>query len=532
MTMDRARTRDVPGLEGTAYRLVREIGRGGMGSVHEVQHRALGKLFVMKVLHESLAHREDFALRMQREWRTLARIEHPAIVQVTDAGRTSDGRPFFVMERLEGHTLGDRLARGGPWPAAEAARFMLAVLSGLEAAHRAGAIHRDIKPQNLFLTPRGPKILDFGIVKSRRKGALGMTRSGVAIGTPRYMAPEQAAGLPVDGRADLYACGLVLFEMIAGRDPFSQLKEQAELVGAQISETPPRLDDVCRQAPAPLADLLARWLAKAPEDRPGSARLAQAELEALLPLLDGAAALEARPSPEVTLTLQHGDSTAGATTGSASMPPSNAGAELSAVPGSLETETIPAPGLAREPGSSLAGPGDLSHVPSVTPPPIVPPRRGSASPGRLGVAGLILLSALALGLAALVLTPSPPLLDRSVDLRGRAASYDFHENSPVPAAAAPPLAEGPGLESSADERAAAAPEPAGGPTRPAAERAPNASAERVAEADRAQKAEPLQEPEGVQAVERGQGAGHQRSPVRGPPAGAAPPAPLPGSGLW
>src|SRR5688572_23110751 len=251
MTKDRADRTDVPGLEGTPYRVVREIGRGGMGSVHEVQHRALGKIFVMKVLHESLAHREDFALRMKREWRMLARLEHPAIVQVTDAGQTTEGLPFFVMERLDGQTLAEALHARGRLSPREAAEMMLVVLSGLEAAHRAGAIHRDIKPQNLFLTPRGPKILDFGIAKSKRKRAAFVTRSGVAIGTPRYMAPEQAAGLAVDARTDIYACALVLFEMIAGRDPYAHLGDQAALVSAQINEPAPRLDDVRLDVPAP-----------------------------------------------------------------------------------------------------------------------------------------------------------------------------------------------------------------------------------------------------------------------------------------
>jgi serine/threonine protein kinase len=437
---------EIPGLEGTPYRFVREIGHGGMGSVHEVEHRALGKIFVMKVLHESLAHRDDFALRMKREWRTLARLEHPAIVRVTDAGQTAEGLPFFVMERLEGQTLGEALRARGRFGAAEAIRLVSVVLSGLEVAHRAGAIHRDIKPQNLFLTAEGPKILDFGIAKSMRRGGAFVTRSGVAIGTPRYMAPEQAAGLPVDGRADVYACGLVLFEMIAGQDPFSHLKDQAALVNAQVSEVPVRLDDVC-SAPEALGDLLARFLAKDPADRPFSARLAQLELSALLPLVESDQPGTPSAVPASLSRVRRDDeSTAGNSGLSSSLPPS-ASFEFSPARPPVGASSAPAPIEAAPTDDARLEP-EVRKSPSVTPPPLAragrEPEQSARATKRSGrswaIAAFFLIMSSVLGLAALVLRPA--WLDEAahwVDGRGGDAargqsSFDFPHTPPDPVA--------------------------------------------------------------------------------------------------
>src|SRR5690606_11927842 len=138
------------------------------------------------------------------------------------------------------------------------------VLSGLDAAHRAGAIHRDIKPHNIFVTPRGAKILDFGIAKVLTRAAMVVTKTGLAIGTPRYMAPEQASGHSVDGRADIYSSALVLFEAICGQSPFSHIKDPNKLVWAHVSEHAERLDDLVPGIPGELADLVQRWLAKEP----------------------------------------------------------------------------------------------------------------------------------------------------------------------------------------------------------------------------------------------------------------------------
>ena len=270
-------------IPGTRYRVRGLIGAGGMGSVYEVEHEELGKLFVLKALRPQLLERKDLAARMKNEWHALGRLEHPNIVRVTDAGRTANGVPYYVMERLTGETLAARLRREGPMSVPSAIRVATAILDALAAAHAIGVVHRDIKPQNVFLPSGGGlKLLDFGVAKLRDRAALVVTRRGVAIGTPKYMSPEQAEGNPVDGRADLYAVGLVLFELVAGRGPFAHHREPNDLVLAHITEVPPRLDETWPGVPAELADLVQRWLSKDPADRPLDAGVAARELGRLL----------------------------------------------------------------------------------------------------------------------------------------------------------------------------------------------------------------------------------------------------------
>lgn len=514
---------EAPGLENTPYRYVRQLGRGGMGSVHEVEHHALGKRFVMKVLHESLAHREDFAQRMRVEWRTLAKLEHPAIVQVTDAGRTTEGLPYFVMERLDGQTVAEALHKNGQFSPVAAASLMLTILSGLEAAHATGAIHRDIKPQNLFLTARGPKILDFGIAKSKRPTAGLVTQSGVAIGTPRYMAPEQARGLSVDARADIYACALVLFEMIAGRDPFSHLHEQAALVSAHINDSSPRLDDVVPDVPAPLGDLLQRWMSKEAADRPASARLARLELEAMMPLLVGAAPPAASGGPsDTTLARRQDESTAGLAGDPPHPPPPPR--RVSERPPELETVTLSALlGSAESSGGradeALTPSADLGPArgASVTPPPTVerPAEPRGRSRGAWLVLGALVLAGSALAVA---LVPAAPVATAPRADRAPSSAETIERARPEPTPSAPPrLADPPSApavqDSTSDGRRAggAASRPAGPGQAPPRQAVASQNAVSVHPAE--------------------------RSPAKdGAPAASAPPvasaAELPGSGLW
>ncbi len=271
-------------VPGTKYRTRALIGTGGMGSVYEVEHVELGKLFVLKALRAQLVERTDLAARMKNEWRALGRLQHPNIVTVTDAGTTDDGVPFFVMERLEGDTLATRLRREKRLSVPLALRVAAGVLKALAAAHAINVVHRDIKPQNVFLPAAGGvKLLDFGVAKlqDRDRQAHVVTARGVAIGTPKYMSPEQAEGKVVDGRADIYAVGLVIFEMIAGRGPFAHRRDANELVLAHMTEAPARLDTEC-DAPAEVADLVQRWLSKSPADRPVDAAHAVIELQHLL----------------------------------------------------------------------------------------------------------------------------------------------------------------------------------------------------------------------------------------------------------
>lgn len=270
-------------LSGTAYRFIEAVGSGGMGSVYEVEHAELGKRFVLKILHHHLAARSDLVARMRNEWRALAKLNHPNIVQVTDAGQLPNGLPFYVMEKLEGCNLGQLIGKEGRLRPERAGVLIAHVLDGLDAAHSTGAVHRDVKPQNIFIVGgERAKLLDFGIAKLRDRAARVVTAGGVSIGTPRYMAPEQAEGRAVDGRADIYAAGLVLYECIAGKGPFSNIRDPNELVLAHIGMDPLRLDMVVHGLSPEWADLVQRWLSKLPADRPANAGMAAAELRALI----------------------------------------------------------------------------------------------------------------------------------------------------------------------------------------------------------------------------------------------------------
>ncbi|MGE0327211.1 MAG: protein kinase [Polyangiaceae bacterium] len=269
-------------VPGTRYRVLRLIGAGGMGCVYDVEHTELGKRFVLKSLLRELASREDLVARLRNEWRALAKLEHPNIVSVTDAGTSSSGVPFYVMERLEGETLAARVKREGRIHPAEAARIAAEILEGLTAAHEIGIVHRDVKPPNIFLLRDGSvKLLDFGIAKVH-SSAMNITGRGVAVGTPRYMSPEQARGDRVDGRADLYAVGLILFEMLAGTGPFDKLGEGNDLLLAHLTRTPPQVSQLANWVPMMLDSLVAALLSKDPRQRPASARGAAQELRRFL----------------------------------------------------------------------------------------------------------------------------------------------------------------------------------------------------------------------------------------------------------
>jgi serine/threonine-protein kinase len=279
-------------LEGTAYRVIATLGRGGMGDVVEAEHVALGKRVVVKLLQQRHADRADYADRMRIEAQALAKIAHPNLVAVTDFGQTARGQTFLVMERLHGRTLREELEARGVLPVLEAIDVVAQSLAGLSAAHAAGLVHRDVKLDNLFLCDavdgrRQVKVLDFGLAKVI--GVMGEstpaplafpTAEGVAMGTPRFFSPEQATGKPVDPRTDVYAAGAVLYTLLAGRSPFEHHDSLLALARAHAFEMPEPPSRFAPQAiPPALDEAVLRALAKDPDERFPSAQAFAAELE-------------------------------------------------------------------------------------------------------------------------------------------------------------------------------------------------------------------------------------------------------------
>ncbi len=287
MSLPRHRFKPGSIVPGTNYRVLRPIGSGAMGAVYEVMHGELDKVFVMKVLHRDLVEHEDPVRRLRRECRLLARLHHPNVVSVTDAGMTHDGIPYFIMERLEGETLYARMRRRSDWRVADVLWLVLEIVEGLMAAHEAGIVHRDIKPSNIFLTnPSGVKLLDFGIAKMLGMDAA-LTARGVTLGTPRYMSPEQACGNVAEFRSDLYSLGIIMFELIAGTHPFEQAQSPAEMLIAQASWKAPPLPLGKVGRAKDVVGLVAELLSKVPSERPATAANVRERIRSIAELTGG-----------------------------------------------------------------------------------------------------------------------------------------------------------------------------------------------------------------------------------------------------
>ena len=268
---------------GSAYTLERELGGGGMSRVFVARDEALGRDVVVKVLAPELAEGLSEE-RFTREIRLAAGLQEPHIVPVHAAGVTADGLPWYTMPYVEGESLRARLERG-PMPLADACKFLDDVARALAYAHARGIVHRDIKPENVLLSSGTAVVTDFGIAKAlqlskTRAADEGLTRFGTSLGTPAYMAPEQAAGDPAtDHRADVYAWGVMAYELLAGRHPFAHRLTPQALMAAHMSEVPAPLGRVARGVPPRLAELVALCLEKDPARRPASASELLAALE-------------------------------------------------------------------------------------------------------------------------------------------------------------------------------------------------------------------------------------------------------------
>ena len=277
---------DVGTVINSKYRLTRLLGDGGMGSVYEAVHAVLGTRVAIKVLHPELARRTGLVERFLQEARVAAQIRSAHVVQVTDVDRTADGHAYIVMELLEGEPLSSVLDRQRKLPVGVACDYTVQVLEALEAAHALGVIHRDLKPENVFVTFVGGKavlkLIDFGIAKARRTDPQGknLTVAGVVMGTAEYMAPEQARSADqVDARADIYAVGVMLYEMIAGARPVNG--DDARIIALKVErgEVVP-LVQVARDVPREIAGFVHRAMAPRPEMRFATATETRLALQA------------------------------------------------------------------------------------------------------------------------------------------------------------------------------------------------------------------------------------------------------------
>jgi len=305
-----------PGTRFGPYEILAPLGAGGMGEVYRARDTRLGRDVAVKVLPQHLSANPEIRARFEREAKTVSSLNHPHICALYDVGRApgeagSGDVDFLVMELVEGETLAARLGKG-PLPAADVLKLGAQIADALDRAHRAGVVHRDLKPGNVMITRSGAKLMDFGLARAtglagpgNGSGSVGATLSqsptaaqpltaeGTIIGTFQYMAPEQLEGQEADARADLWALGCVLYEMATGRRAFDG-RSQASLIGAIMHSTPPPPSQVSTLSPPALDRLVSACLAKDPADRVQSAHDVKLQLEWMA---DGAASVSGAPAP-------------------------------------------------------------------------------------------------------------------------------------------------------------------------------------------------------------------------------------------
>ncbi|MFD9288287.1 protein kinase [Streptomyces sp. NPDC060030] len=298
MSHDGARGRYAGGsVAGGRYQLRDLLGEGGMASVYLAYDSALDRQVAIKTLHTELGREQSFRERFRREAQAVAKLQHTNIVSVFDTGEDELGgalMPYIVMEYVEGQPLGSVLQadiqQHGAMPADKALKVTADVLAALETSHEMGLVHRDIKPGNVMMTKRGVvKVMDFGIARAMQSGVTSMTQTGMVVGTPQYLSPEQALGRGVDARSDLYSVGIMLFQLLTGRIPFDADSPLA-IAYAHVQEEPVAPSSINRAVTPAMDALVARALKKNPNERFPSAAAMQDEITRVLSAVGPASA--------------------------------------------------------------------------------------------------------------------------------------------------------------------------------------------------------------------------------------------------
>jgi serine/threonine-protein kinase len=397
-----AETTDTGTLLDRKYRLDAPLGRGGMGAVYRATHVMLGKTVAVKLIKADLVGSPDMVRRFQREARAATSLNHPNIVSVYDLGQAGDGTLYIAMELVEGRSLKEEVTASGPMQPGRIASLLTQVASALGVAHRHGIVHRDLKPQNLMISRAEDgtevvKLLDFGIAKTHEEGATQLTQTGFALGTPQYMAPEQAAGKAVDGRTDLYALGVILYEMLTGEVPFNDPSTPAVLVKhlSELPEPPSR-----RKAGLSISPLLEHAALKCLEKDPANRFQTAEEFIAAIapvreqhPAVDGSAATIVVPPDPAAVAGQTSAPTAQTPPRAVASPPAGApAAPQIPAPPPVPATSAQAP-IAEAPAPVSA---DTRPTSPVAPAPAIAP--GAPAPKRFAGRGVVV----ALAVAAIV----------------------------------------------------------------------------------------------------------------------------------
>jgi len=292
-----------PGTVVGEYRVEAKIGQGGFGTVYRAVHPLIGKSAAIKVLHRQFSANADMVNRFISEARAVNQIRHRGIIDIFSFGTLPDGRQYYVMELLDGMTLDELLQKRGRLSIDQALPILRSIARALDAAHNAGVAHRDLKPENVFLTfddegRPAPKLLDFGIAKLLDPGSISgskgpRTQTGTPMGTPKYMSPEQARGVGVDHRTDVYSLGVMVFEMLTGEMPFKG-EAVMDILLKQITEDPPKPSAVFDKLPPELDAPILKMLSKEAEQRPKTLTAAVEELAA------AAGFTSSQPTPSTT----------------------------------------------------------------------------------------------------------------------------------------------------------------------------------------------------------------------------------------